>query len=56
MEELNKINIIVIGPKTKKILQRYGFKSELGSSTNIIDKKYSSSEIIGVFRKLGKRI
>ena len=30
MEELNKINIIVIGPQTKKILQGYGFKSELG--------------------------
>ena len=56
MEELNKINIIVIGPKTKKILQGYGFKSKLGSSTNIIDKKYSSSEIIRVFRKLGKRM
>ena len=46
IEELNKINIIVIGPKTKKILQGYGFKSKLGSSANIIDKKYTSSEII----------
>jgi len=46
IEALNKINIIVIGPKTKKILQGYGFKSKLGSSANIIDKKYTSSEII----------
>src|SRR5687767_11621889 len=45
-KELNKIDMIVIGPKTKKILQGYGFKSKLGSSTNIVDKKYSSSEII----------
>ncbi len=52
MEELNKINIIVIGPQTKKILQGYGFKSELGSSTKIIDKKYSSSEIIGFLENL----
>ena len=52
MEELNKMNIIVIGPKTKKILQGYGFKSELGSSTNFIDKKYSSSEIIEFLEKL----
>ena len=52
MEELNKINIIVIGPKTKKILQGYGFKSKLGSSTNIIDKKYSSSEIIEFLENL----
>lgn len=52
IEELNKINIIVIGPKTKKILHRYGFDSKLGSSTNIMDKKYSSSEIIEFLENL----
>lgn len=56
MEELNKINIIVIGPKTKKTLQGYGFEPMLGSSTNIIDKiidkKYSSSEIIEFLENL----
>ena len=51
-KELNKIDMIVIGPKTKKILQRYGFKSKLGSSTNIVDKKYSSSEIIEFLENL----
>jgi len=51
-EELDKINIIVIGPKTKKILQRYGFESKLGSSTNIVDKKYSSSKIIEFLENL----
>ncbi len=53
MDELNKINIIVIGPKTKKILQNYGFESKLGSSTtNMNDKKYSSSEIIEFLENL----
>jgi len=52
IKELNKINIIVIGPKTKKILQGYGFDSKIGSSTNIIDKKYSSSEIIEFLENL----
>ena len=54
IEELNKTNIIVIGPKTKKILQGYGFKSKLGSSANIIDKKYSSSEIIEFLENLDR--
>jgi uroporphyrinogen-III synthase len=54
IEELNKINIIVIGPKTKKILQGYGFKSKLGSSANIIDKKYSSLEIIEFLENLDR--
>lgn len=54
IEELNKTNIIVIGPKTKKILQGYGFKSTLGSSANIIDKKYSSSEIIEFLENLDR--
>ncbi len=53
MDELNKTNIIAIGPKTKKILQNYGFESKLGSSiTNINDKKYSSSEIIEFLENL----
>ncbi len=52
IKELNKINIIVIGPKTKKILRGYGFDSKIGSSTNIIDKKYSSSEIIEFLENL----
>lgn len=54
MDELNKIKIIVIGPKTKKILQSYGFESKLGSSTtsNMNDKKYSSSEIIEFLKNL----
>lgn len=53
MDELNKMNIIVIGPKTKKILQNYGFESKLGySTTNINDKKYSSSEIIEFLENL----
>jgi uroporphyrinogen-III synthase len=53
MDELNKMKLIVIGPKTKKILQNYGFESNLGSSTNNInDKKYSSSEIIEFFENL----
>jgi uroporphyrinogen-III synthase len=52
IEELNQISIIVIGPKTKKTLQGYGFESKLGSSTNIIDKKYSSSEIIEFLENL----
>jgi uroporphyrinogen-III synthase len=51
-KELNKIDMIVVGPKTKKILQGYGFKSKLGSSTNIVDKKYSSSEIIEFLENL----
>jgi uroporphyrinogen III methyltransferase/synthase len=46
IEELNKVNMVVIGPKTKKILQGYGFKSNLGSSTNINNNKYTSYEII----------
>lgn len=54
IEELNKINIMVIGPKTKKTLQGYGFKSKLGSSANIIDKKYSSSEIIEFLENLDR--
>jgi uroporphyrinogen-III synthase len=33
-------------------LQGYGFESKLGSSTNIIDKKYSSSEIIEFLENL----
>lgn len=52
IEELNKISIIVIGPRTKKILQGYGFESKLGSSINIIDKKYSTSEIIEFLENL----
>jgi uroporphyrinogen-III synthase len=53
MDELNKTNIIAIGPKTKKILQNYGFESRLGSSiTNINDKIYSSSEIIEFLENL----
>jgi uroporphyrinogen-III synthase len=53
MDELNKTNIIAIGPKTRKILQNYGFESKLGSSTtNINDKKYSSSEIIEFLENL----
>jgi len=53
MEELNKMKLIVIGPKTKKILQNYGFESKLGSSTTSInDKKYSSSEIIEFLENL----
>lgn len=54
MEELNKINMIVIGPKTKKTLQEYGFKSKLGSSTNVIDKKYSSSDILEFLENLDR--
>ena len=50
--ELNKMNIIVIGPKTKKILQDYGFESKLGSFTKINGKKYSSSEIIEFLENL----
>lgn len=53
MDELNKMKLIVIGPKTKKILQNYGFESKLGSSTTSInDKKYSSSEIIEFLENL----
>ncbi len=53
MGELNKMKLIVIGPKTKKILQNYGFESKLGSSTTSInDKKYSSSEIIEFLENL----
>lgn len=52
IKELKKINIIVIGPKTKKILRGYGFDSKIGSSTNFIDKKYSSSEIIEFLENL----
>jgi uroporphyrinogen-III synthase len=53
MNELNKMKLIVIGPKTKKILQNYGFESKLGSSTTSInDKKYSSSEIIEFLENL----
>ena len=53
MDELNKMKLIVIGPKTKKILQNYGFESMLGSSTTSInDKKYSSSEIIEFLENL----
>ncbi len=54
IEELNKINMIVIGPKTKKTLQEYGFKSKLGSSTNVINKKYSSSDIIEFLENLDR--
>ncbi len=54
IEELNKINMIVIGPKTKKTLQGYGFKSKLGSSTNVINKKYSSSDIIEFLENLDR--
>jgi uroporphyrinogen-III synthase len=53
IDELNKMKLIVIGPKTKKILQNYGFESKLGSSTTSInDKKYSSSEIIEFLENL----
>jgi uroporphyrinogen-III synthase len=53
MGELNKMKLIVIGPKTKKILQNYGFESKLGSSaTSINDKKYSSLEIIEFLENL----
>ena len=53
MDELNKMKLIIIGPKTKKILQNYGFESKLGSSTTSInDKKYSSSEIIEFLENL----
>jgi uroporphyrinogen-III synthase len=54
IEELNKINMIVIGPKTKKTLQGYGFKSKLGSSINVINKKYSSSDIIEFLENLDR--
>lgn len=51
LKELKKMKIIVIGPKTKKILEEYGLESKLVTT----QKKYSLSEIINYLINLEKK-